>query len=61
MAFFIVLFQFSMTLSLAVIYKKIIKFSCFKVFFDLHVSSIDKRYGFHQNGCRLRCLIACLY
>ena len=61
MTFFIDLFQFSMTLRLAVIYKKIIKFSCFQVFFDLHFSSTGKRYGFHQNGCRLRCLIACLY
>ena len=48
MAFFIDLFQFSMTLSLAVIYKKIVKFSCFQVFLDLHVSSTDQRYGFHQ-------------
>ena len=51
MTFFINLFQFSMSLSLAVILKKLLNSLVFMYFFPLHVSSRDKRYGFHQNGC----------
>ena len=58
--FFHDLFEFSMTLSLAVSFKNFKNFPCFRVFFDLN-SLTDINSGVNQNACRVYCLITPLY
>ena len=63
MAFFIDLFQFSMTLSLAVIYKKLLNSLVFRYFWTY--MSVQQTKGMVSTKLKqvpfARCLIACLY